>query len=111
MNDTDTQPGLPDQFPAHLQSAERRIRAALATLDLTEWQFAVKKNIVIGARNWGGGVAIDTVAVVQPGYAIGHRVFVVDGKPGDMWEGHGTVDEIVTLVRSWENETRAGTEQ
>ncbi len=106
MNDTDTRPGLPDQFPEHLRSAERGIREALGRLDLTEWHFAIKQNLLIGARRVGDPViAIDTVAVIKPRHAMGHRVFVINDEPGAMWEHHGSVDEIVTLVRCWESVT------
>lgn len=109
MKDTLIGPGLPAEFPDQLRSAERRIREALGRLDLTRWQFAIKENILVGARHWAG-TAIDTIAVVRARHAIGHRVFVLDGhQPGDMWEEHGTVDEIVTLVRSWEDKIKART--
>lgn len=92
--DTAAAPGLPAEFPAHLRSAEQRIRAALGTLDETVWHFAIKQNVLIGARGWPN-VGVDTLAVIGPDLVIGSRDDVV---AGHVWNAHGTVEQMVRAI-------------
>jgi hypothetical protein len=92
--DTAAALGLPAEFPAHLRWAEQRIRAALGALDPTVWHFAIKKNLLIGARRWPH-VGVDTLAVIGPDLVIGRRDELA---AGHVWDALDTVEEIVRAI-------------
>jgi hypothetical protein len=89
-----TAAGLPAELPEHIRWAEVRIRAALGGLDLSVWQFAVKKNLLIGARPWLK-VGVDTLAVVGPDLVVASRDVLPEGH---VWDAQGTVEQMVREI-------------
>jgi hypothetical protein len=94
MKDTFAAPGLPAEIPEHLRWAEVRIWAALGSLDLSGWQFAVKQNVLIGVRPWPGA-GVDTLGVVGPDVVVASRDLI---DAGHVWGAQGTVERMVQEI-------------